>query len=355
MLVIARTLLALALLAACAAGAAPTLSPTASGAAAAKSQLLSALGARAVDPVLASPVTGAPLARERTVIGGRVFIAYREEGDDDVRAYRDNGNYVDLTPGSAEPMASPQELLSALAQTFSPEQFGREFFRNPYISFLYERGWRQSFDANGFPGIDREFEEVLKFIGPVADGGTVLDMSCGSGLMTRRLAGSGRFARVIGADYSESMLQETARRFREGGSPPPDLVRCDVAKLPMQTGSIDAVHAGAALHCWPDVAAGLAEIRRVLKPGGVFFATTFLTSATINAGTRNIGGSVGPGFRFFELDELRTLFEEAGFEPPIDARKEGRACAIVKAATPAADSASGVAGGAPAADASDDL
>lgn len=40
-----------------------------------------------------------------------------------------------------------------------------------------------------------------------------------------------------------------------------------------------AVHAGAAIHCWPNPQAALAEISRVLRPGGVFVASTFLNFA----------------------------------------------------------------------------
>lgn len=54
-------------------------------------------------------------------------------------------------------------------------------------------------------------------------------------------------------------------------------VRADVGRLPFATGSVDAIHAGAALHCWPNPEAAMAEISRVLKPGGVFVASTFLT------------------------------------------------------------------------------
>ena len=55
----------------------------------------------------------------------------------------------------------------------------------------------------------------------------------------------------------------------------PELLRADVAALPLRSGAIAAVHAGAAMHCWPQLESGLAEIRRVLKPGGRFYATTF--------------------------------------------------------------------------------
>lgn len=54
-------------------------------------------------------------------------------------------------------------------------------------------------------------------------------------------------------------------------------MRADVGRLPFATGSVDAIHAGAAIHCWPNPQAAMAEISRVLKPGGVFVASTFLT------------------------------------------------------------------------------
>lgn len=54
-------------------------------------------------------------------------------------------------------------------------------------------------------------------------------------------------------------------------------VRGDIGRLPFATGSVDAIHAGAAIHCWPNPQAGMAEISRVLRPGGVFVASTFLT------------------------------------------------------------------------------
>lgn len=54
-------------------------------------------------------------------------------------------------------------------------------------------------------------------------------------------------------------------------------VRADIGRLPFATGSVDAIHAGAAIHCWPNPQAAMAEISRVLRPGGVLVASTFLT------------------------------------------------------------------------------
>ena len=61
--------------------------------------------------------------------------------------------------------------------------------------------------------------------------------------------------RLIAADYSEAMLRETNSRLRNevaaGGlseAQVPELLRCDVAQLPLRSDGVDGVHAGAALH-----------------------------------------------------------------------------------------------------------
>ncbi|KAH1091677.1 hypothetical protein J1N35_018934 [Gossypium stocksii] len=60
------------------------------------------------------------------------------------------------------------------------------------------------------------------------------------------------------------------------------LVKANVSTLPFSSGSIDAVHAGAALHCWPSPSNAIVEISRILRSGGVFVGSTFLryTSST---------------------------------------------------------------------------
>lgn len=40
---------------------------------------------------------------------------------------------------------------------------------------------------------------------------------------------------------------------------------------------VAGIHSGAAIHCWPNPRAAAAEIARVLKPGGVFVGSTFMT------------------------------------------------------------------------------
>jgi SAM-dependent methyltransferase len=222
------------------------------------------------------------------------------------------------------------------------ERIGQNFFQTRLIPTLYERGYRQNFQLAGFPGPDLEFKEADEFFGTLAAGGTVVDLSCGSGFMTRKFMTSNRYARVIGADLSPTMLEESRRRFEEEGLPVPELVRCDSARLPFATGSIDCLHAGAAMHCWPKLEEALAEIHRVLKPGGRFFATTFFVTNPLDRLTQRQGGSSG-FYMFRDEEEIEGFVSKGGFGVDggaVTVRKEGRGCAIVKA-TKAAVAAAG--------------
>ncbi|RZC50445.1 hypothetical protein C5167_018876 [Papaver somniferum] len=128
-----------------------------------------------------------------------------------------------------------------------------ELFRNPLVSFLYERGWRQNFSQSGFPGPDEEFKMAQEYFKP-AEGGLLVDVSCGSGLFSRKFVKSGTYSGVIGLDFSENMLRQCYDLLIKDETilnPNLALVRADVSRLPFSSGSVDAVHAGAALHCWP--------------------------------------------------------------------------------------------------------
>ncbi|KAG2607514.1 hypothetical protein PVAP13_4NG251011 [Panicum virgatum] len=128
-----------------------------------------------------------------------------------------------------------------------------ELFRSPLVSFLYERGWRQNFNQSGFPGLDEEFQMAQDYFQPVA-GGILLDVSCGSGLFTRKFANSGTYSAVIALDFSENMLRQCYEFIKQDDTllnVNLALVRADISRLPFASCSVDAIHAGAAIHCWP--------------------------------------------------------------------------------------------------------
>ncbi|GJV02723.1 S-adenosyl-L-methionine-dependent methyltransferases superfamily protein [Tanacetum coccineum] len=223
------------------------------------------------------------------------------------KVYSGNENHLDLTVTSGSKKYGEYRPASS------------EIFRLPLVSFLYERGWRQAFTIwGGFPGPEREFELMRDYLKPVI-GGTIIDASCGSGMFTRLFAKSGLFSLVVALDFSESMLKQSYDYIKEDSISKENLilVRADIARLPFASSSIDAVHAGAALHCWPSPSAGVAEISRILRPGGVFVATTYIVDGLysfipfLSPIRQNIGQFSGSHIYLSER-ELRELFTTCG-------------------------------------------
>ncbi len=89
---------------------------------------------------------------------------------------------------------------------------------------------------------------------------TVLDLGAGTGKLTRLLVP--RFERVLAVEPAESMRRILARE-----SPEVDVLAGTGQEIPLADASLDGVFAAQAFH-WFDDEAGVAEIARVLRPGG---------------------------------------------------------------------------------------
>lgn len=260
------------------------------------------------------------------------------------RFVTNTGSHVDLSCPRCNRTFSSSSIAIDLTLTSGIEQKsynqtrwgGVEIFRNPLVSLAYERGWRSSFVWAGFPGVDQEFDIAMNFLRP-AYGNVILDASCGTGLFSRRFLSSGKFSGVIAMDFSESMLKEAKRYFDQDPTVLSSksnqqhsdylLLRADIGRLPFETASLAAVHAGAALHCWPDPQAALAEIARVLRPGGVFVASTFLVAGAPlgqilgdDSLVRPLRGFLEPTmngtapYKWWEEQELRDLCAAVGLQ-----------------------------------------
>jgi ubiquinone/menaquinone biosynthesis C-methylase UbiE len=95
----------------------------------------------------------------------------------------------------------------------------------------------------------------------------VVDIGCGPGTAVRRAARAG--ASATGVDPAPVMLR-VARWFRGGDRVDYRPGRAEA--LPLPDGAATVVWSIASVHHWPQLEAGLAEVRRVLAPGGRFLA-----------------------------------------------------------------------------------
>lgn len=105
-------------------------------------------------------------------------------------------------------------------------------------------------------------DEILQWLDPVA-GERILDLGCGDGQLTARIAAAG--AIVLGVDASREMAAAARARGIE-------VLEGSAELLPCLDSSFDAVFSNAALHWVRDQDAMMNEVRRVLKPGGRFVA-----------------------------------------------------------------------------------
>ena len=139
---------------------------------------------------------------------------------------------------------------------------------------------------------------------------TVLDVGCGTGLMSTMLAAQGR--RVVGVDLSAAMI---ARAKRHSGSSV-TFLEADAESLPIATGSFDAVVNLISLHHYPDPSRAVAEFRRVLRPGGRLVLIAFdrnshyiALAQRTNRWTKRIAGVSWQK----TSAEVQSLLKSAGF------------------------------------------
>jgi SAM-dependent methyltransferase len=97
--------------------------------------------------------------------------------------------------------------------------------------------------------------------------GRVLDLGCGPGTSSVEIAAAAPATRLFGVDISAAMLPRARHRARCRGVEL-TLVRADADALPFATASFDGAAGHSILYLLPDPAGALAEVRRVVRPGG---------------------------------------------------------------------------------------
>jgi SAM-dependent methyltransferase len=110
-------------------------------------------------------------------------------------------------------------------------------------------------------------DEAFKAIDRAMTGDArVLEVGCGTGMMAERINALPGVT-LVAVDHSDRLVELTAARGV-------DARRADVCYLPFEDDSFDVVYAGWMLYHVRDIDRALAEVRRVLRPGGTFVAVT---------------------------------------------------------------------------------
>jgi ubiquinone/menaquinone biosynthesis C-methylase UbiE len=120
----------------------------------------------------------------------------------------------------------------------------------------------------------------------------LLDVPTGGGTLLPRLARAGFRGRVVASDLGAAML-ERAERLRErtlAADLDVALLRADAQDLPLRDGSVDGAVSLNGLHVMPDPQAFVAELARVVRPGGGLWLVTLVSGGNRRGDLVILGG-----------------------------------------------------------------
>ena len=132
----------------------------------------------------------------------------------------------------------------------------------------------------------------IEFAG-LADGEKILDVGCGTGSLTFALIRAADLGEIAAIDYSPVFVEEAIRRNTDTRI---KIRQADACSLPFQDATFDRALALLVLHFVPEAGKAVAEMRRVVRPGGVVAAVVW----------DHLGGM--PGMRMM-VDTVAALSE----------------------------------------------
>jgi SAM-dependent methyltransferase len=140
-----------------------------------------------------------------------------------------------------------------------------------------------------------------------APGERLLDLGFGGGTLIERALAEHPGVRVVGADPSEDMVARLAEHLAPDiASGRLELVVASAESLPLPDGALDCLTSVYTVYFWPDAARGLAEVRRVLRPGGR------VALAVTPPGLQRAIGFDREGFSVRSGADVAALMHEAG-------------------------------------------
>lgn len=136
-------------------------------------------------------------------------------------------------------------------------------------------------------GVDRRWRRRVVERAGAAAPGLVVDACCGTGDLGLEFARRG--ARVIGVDFTPEMLRQALPK-RRGLLKPILFAQGDALDLPLRSAVADVACVAFGIRNVADRSAALAELRRVLRPGGRVLVLEF---------SQPTGALIGPLYRFY--------------------------------------------------------
>ena len=146
----------------------------------------------------------------------------------------------------------------------------------------------------------------------------VVDLGCGIGEALDHLSRRYRGARLTGVDFAPEMVARARRRGRWLRRP--QVVCGDLEALPLAEQSFDLAVSSSALQWCGDLDQAFAEVRRILRPEGLWMFTTFGpdTLRELRAAFAAVDGGAGAHVNvFMDMHDIGDALVRAGFADPV--------------------------------------
>lgn len=181
-----------------------------------------------------------------------------------------------------------------------------EIFADDYTAL---NGYNEDADLGLGCGLPTEYAHINI-------GDTVVDLGSGAGndcFVARQL--TGETGRVIGVDFSPSMVKKARENAIKVGFTNVDFVKGDIEDLPLEDEIADVVVSNCVLNLVPDKKKAFAETYRILKPGGHFSISDVVTIGQMPDDLKQhaemFAGCVSGAM---DQDEYLHIVKEAGFK-----------------------------------------
>jgi ubiquinone/menaquinone biosynthesis C-methylase UbiE len=146
---------------------------------------------------------------------------------------------------------------------------------------------------------------------PLPPGGSFLEIGCGRGAGASRIQREFSPGFLCAMDLDYLMIQRAFHYLEPEERQTISFCVSDALHLPQPDGAFDAVFGFGVLHHIPDWQGALAEVGRVLKPGGIYFLEELYPTLYQNFITKHI--LLHPTHNRFGSEELKTALGEANF------------------------------------------
>lgn len=189
--------------------------------------------------------------------------------------------------------------------------------------FQLKRGGPELYEAYFVKAQMGSAAEELVTAAGIGPDDRVLDVGCGTGVVARTAASrTASDTQVTGTDVNGPMLTAARGFAAQAGLTGIEWIECDAANMPFGGGRFDAVLCQQGLQFMPDRAAALAEMARVLKPGGRLALSVWKESSPLGVALskvldRRFGDGTTAAWQVMyslgDRETLRGLAAAAGF------------------------------------------